>query len=531
MPSQLDLVVAKCETLVAQAQIAANQAAAAAASIGTAGLAPLQSPAFTGTPTAPTPPFGDISDRISTTAWSAARAGVPNGIATLDSSGLIPLAQLPFAGLVVQGTWSAATNNPHLNSGSGTNGFFYVVTVSGSTTLDSVSSWAVGDWALFGGGHWTKVPAVVPTITNLPLSSLEAIANNTLVANISGGSTTPAAIAINSITSKLSTFVGDSGAGGSVGLVPAPTIGMGGTAGYFLNASGNFTQIPAVNLSAYALLNSPAFTGTPTAPTIARGTNSTALATAQFVISQLASATEMVPVVNGTASCGTSTYGARIDHIHPTDLSRAPVASPTFNNLATVNGSMSITGALTVSGTVTFNNAALSVISLAASSFITAQSGTISQGLTVSGTLSASNGTLTHLTLNGASTLGGSTTAATQSLGNNSTLVATTAFVLANAPTVTAGSGIVVAGSTVSINTNNAGGIGAYSIIITPPNTAIGAGATFTSDGSSYKFSYFLNGQLTDVAAVPNGQVWRNMGGNIPSNSNTLIAGLFMRIS
>lgn len=81
------------------------------------------------------------------------------------------------------------------------------------------------------------------------------------------------------------------------------------------------------NLSAKAPLASPTFTGVPAAPTAAADTNSTQVATTAFVLGQAGSAT---PVVNGTAAVGTSLRYARQDHVHGTDTSRAPLASPTF---------------------------------------------------------------------------------------------------------------------------------------------------------------------------------------------------------
>src|SRR5271154_4053194 len=44
----------------------------------------------------------------------------------------------------------------------------------------------------------------------------------------------------------------------------------------------------SVNLSLYALINSPTFTGIPAAPTAAAGTNSTQIATTAFVAAALA---------------------------------------------------------------------------------------------------------------------------------------------------------------------------------------------------------------------------------------------------
>ena len=40
--------------------------------------------------------------------------------------------------------------------------------------------------------------------------------------------------------------------------------------------------------------------------------------------------TSTSPAMNGSASAGTATVPARADHVHPTDTSRAALASPTF---------------------------------------------------------------------------------------------------------------------------------------------------------------------------------------------------------
>lgn len=88
---------------------------------------------------------------------------------------------------------------------------------------------------------------------------------------------------------------------------------------------------------AYAKSASPAFTGIPTAPTAAADTNTTQLATTAFVVGQAGGA---APVMNGTAAAGTSLRYARQDHVHPTDTSRAPLASPNFSGTPTVAGAL-----------------------------------------------------------------------------------------------------------------------------------------------------------------------------------------------
>lgn len=55
------------------------------------------------------------------------------------------------------GTWDAATNTPTLTSGVGSQGDYYVVSVSGNTNLDGITDWVAGDWAIFNGTVWEKV--------------------------------------------------------------------------------------------------------------------------------------------------------------------------------------------------------------------------------------------------------------------------------------------------------------------------------------------------------------------------------------
>jgi hypothetical protein len=55
------------------------------------------------------------------------------------------------------GTWNASTNSPTLASGTGTKGYYYIVTTAGSTNLDGITDWKIGDWAIFNGTTWDKV--------------------------------------------------------------------------------------------------------------------------------------------------------------------------------------------------------------------------------------------------------------------------------------------------------------------------------------------------------------------------------------
>lgn len=114
-----------------------------------------------------------------------------------------------------------------------------------------------------------------------------------------------------------------------------------------------------------APLESPAFTGIPTAPTAADGTSTTQIATTAFVAGKDGTATPIAAAetasvgvskklaredhvhpsnlsssasdikMDGTQSAGISTKPSRADHVHPTDTTRAPIVSPAFTGTPT----------------------------------------------------------------------------------------------------------------------------------------------------------------------------------------------------
>jgi hypothetical protein len=103
---------------------------------------------------------GTIS--LANTAVTAGSYGTSIGIPqiTIDAQGRITAAStIATTSNSYQGTWNASTNTPTLTSSVGTLGFYYVVSTSGSTNLDGISTWAVGDWAVYNGSAWQKVNA------------------------------------------------------------------------------------------------------------------------------------------------------------------------------------------------------------------------------------------------------------------------------------------------------------------------------------------------------------------------------------
>ncbi len=93
------------------------------------------------------------------TNWAVVLPGTPGQI--LQTNGAASPSWVAASGgaITFQGTWNATTNTPALASGVGTNGDVYIVSVAGTTTLDGISDWEVGDWAIFNGAatQWEKI--------------------------------------------------------------------------------------------------------------------------------------------------------------------------------------------------------------------------------------------------------------------------------------------------------------------------------------------------------------------------------------
>jgi hypothetical protein len=90
--------------------------------------------------------------------------GVANGYASLDASTKVPLSQIPDSvtgASQYQGTWNAATNTPAIPTAAiGNKGWYYVVNVAGTTNINGISSWAVGDQIISNGSAWQKITNV-----------------------------------------------------------------------------------------------------------------------------------------------------------------------------------------------------------------------------------------------------------------------------------------------------------------------------------------------------------------------------------
>jgi hypothetical protein len=268
--------------------------------------APLASPAFSGVPTAPTAATGDNSGTLATTAFvahavTASTTGVASfntrtgavvfTAADLTSVGGAPLANPNFTGVPLAPTATAGTNTQQL----ATTAFVAAALTAGAVASFNTRTGAVtltlADVTGVGGA-----PIANAALTGVPTAPTAAqTVNNTQVAT-----TAYVRAAITAIPADVTSFNGRTGA---VTLINNDISAAGG-----------------------ALLAGPIFTGVPTAPTAAPGTNSTQLATTAFVAAATAAG-------GGVTSFNTRTGVVTLTTADVTGAGGAPLASPTFTGV------------------------------------------------------------------------------------------------------------------------------------------------------------------------------------------------------
>ena len=310
----------------------------------------------------------------------ASAVGVASGVAGLDGSGKVPFSQLPasLSGAVhYVGTWNAATNTPTLPAASTAAGSYYIVSVAGTY---SGTYYNVGDNVISDGTNWDKID------NNNAVTSVFG-RTGTVVAASGDYAAFYAPIASPSFTGtmKIGSLAGTLiGTGGVVSALSGTNLVLGNGSTI---AQSTFALASA--LSSYAPLASPSFTGTVTLPT---GLSGSLIATAGVVsalsgtnlvlgngstIPQSTFATTSAipvgstttPLMDGTATIGSSGKWADGAHVHPTDTSRQAY----FAILNTLGGLPNNSGALTNNGTGVLSWAAYgTVTTLVAPSLMTA---------------------------------------------------------------------------------------------------------------------------------------------------------------
>ena len=371
-------------------------------------------------------------------------SGVTAG--TYGSSTLIPVVTVDVKGVVTgvttasfqtglsyEGVWNASTNSPALASGTGTQGDYYIVSVAGTTNLDGVTDWQVGDWAVFSGAVWQKldqtntvisvngqVGAVVLTAANVGAPALDGTgatgtwgisisgtaasatnvaggAANQIVYNTSAGVTS--FLAAPTVTDTFLKWTGSaftwtaalttavtSFSAGSTGLTPSTgTTGAVTLSGTLAVANGGTGVTSGTGTGSNVLNTSPTFVtpvlGTPTSGTL---TNATGLPLTTGV-------TGTLPVANGGTGVTTETgTGANVLNTSPT-LVTPILGTPTSGTLTNATGLPLTTG---VTGTLAVANGGTGATSLTANNIILGNGTSAVQVLApaTSGNILTSNG-------------------------------------------------------------------------------------------------------------------------------------------
>jgi hypothetical protein len=202
-------------------------------------------------------------------------------------------------------------------------------------------------------------------------------------------------------------------------------------------------------------------------------TNNTNLATTAYVVGQAGSAT---PLVNGTAAVGTSLRYARQDHVHGTDTTRAPLASPSLTGVP-----LSTTAAVDTNTT-----------QIATTAYV------VGNGYLKSATASTTYAPLASPALSGVPT------APTATLGTNTTQIATTAFVLANASSGASWGSIT---GTLSSQTDLQNALNAKAPLASPSLTGTPLSTTAAADTNTTQIATtaFVIGQASSTTPANNG--------------------------
>lgn len=168
--------------------------------------------------------------------------GAANGVASLDSGGKVPVAQLPSTVMIYKGAWDASTNTPTLADGTGTNGWVYRASVAGTQNLGSgAQTWAIGDFAIYNGAIWQHSPAAdgVSSV-NGATGAVTVNAINQLTADVTAGPASGSASAAATVAKIQGTTVSGTTGSGNVAFSASPTF-TGTLSAAAISASGAIT--------------------------------------------------------------------------------------------------------------------------------------------------------------------------------------------------------------------------------------------------------------------------------------------------
>jgi hypothetical protein len=206
-----------------------------------------------------------------------------------------------IGGSIYQGVWNASTNTPTLTSSVGTKGYYYIVNVAGSTNLNGITDWKVGDWAIYDGTAWQKVDNTDAVSSVNGFTGAVSLTTD----NISEGST--------------NLYFTNTRAQNAITLT---TTGTSGAATY----SGGTLNIPQYQ----AVLTNPV-TGTGTTNTLPKFTGTSAIGNSNITDDGSLITLGSNSYINGALGIGTSTLTGR-NLVIEKNLTGSTIGVSVFNN-------------------------------------------------------------------------------------------------------------------------------------------------------------------------------------------------------
>ncbi len=249
-----------------------------------------------------------------------------------------------LGGVSYQGSWNAATNSPTLASGTGTKGRYYVVSVAGSTTIDTISDWKVGDWIIYNGTAWQKVDNTDNVISVNGYSGIVALTTADISENTNLYFTSDRAIS-------------------------SPLTGYSSAAGTITSADTILTAIQKLNGNINAL---PTLSGTTNRITVTGTTNKAVDISSSYVgqtsittLGTITAGTWQATSIADTYISSAATWNAKQAALNGTGLVRMAGTTVSYDNSVylTANQSITLSGEASGSGTtgisVTLDNASV----------------------------------------------------------------------------------------------------------------------------------------------------------------------------
>lgn len=160
-----------------------------------------------------------------------------------------------------KGTWDAATNTPTIVSSVGVKGDYYVVSVAGSTNINGISNWGVGDWIVYNGATWQRVEggadlngvnlsvSGTTTLSGLTASTALALDGSKNVVSVTNTGTGDNVLATS--PTLITPALGTPSSGVVTNLTGTASININGTVGATTANTGNFTTVTASADSAF----------------------------------------------------------------------------------------------------------------------------------------------------------------------------------------------------------------------------------------------------------------------------------------